>query len=119
MTNPTPQPFTGWLHEQRNGALHHDLSEALLEVVAAVEDTGKAGTLTLTIKVEPATKGQGGVVAITDDVKTKLPQLDRGAAIWFVTSDHELSRNDPRQLALPLREVPRPDTDDLKDASDA
>jgi hypothetical protein len=48
------RPFTGFLQEQRRGALHQELSEILAETVAAVTEHGKPGTVTLTLKIKPA-----------------------------------------------------------------
>ena len=47
------KPFAAFLQEQRRGGLHGELSESLQELVRAVEEHRKAGTLTLTVKVAP------------------------------------------------------------------
>lgn len=98
------KPFAAFVQEQRNGGLHGELSDALAEVVAAVDEHRKAGTLVLTVKVTPNNDGQ--TVTVTDKIKVTLPEGDRGAAIFFVDADGNLSRRNPRQIELPLREVP-------------
>lgn len=114
------RPFADWMAEQRNGALHNDLSQSLNDLVDAVNCVGKGGTLTLTVRVNPASKHGEGSVLVSDDVKVKLPQ-ERGEALYFVDSDANLTRQNPAQPSLPLREVPRPQsTTEPKDlASDA
>lgn len=101
------RPFADWMAEQRNGALHNDLSQGLNDLVDAVNCVGKGGTLTLVVKVQPASKHGEGSVLVADDVKVKLPQ-ERGEALYFVDADANLTRQNPAQPSLPLREVPRP-----------
>jgi len=82
-----------------NGAAVAELSDALEKVVAAVRQTGKSGTITLTLK------GTSNVLLIESQVKTKLPEPERGMTIFYATEDNKLVRNDPRQQMLPLRVV--------------
>ncbi|MCW5981970.1 MAG: hypothetical protein KIT09_28050 [Bryobacteraceae bacterium] len=89
----------------QNGTTAAELSEALRNVVAAVRETGKAGALTLTLKVVPASKGAADVLMIEAAVKAKLPERDRGRTVFYATEDNRLVRNDPKQQTLPLRVV--------------
>jgi hypothetical protein len=107
------RPFAEWLHEQRQGLLAVELGEALNELVEAVQLHGKAGALTLVIAIKPAGKG-GHTVVVSDDVKVKLPAGERGDSIFFVDGEMNLSRHDPHQQTLPLREVDR-DTGTVRD----
>jgi hypothetical protein len=88
-----------------NGATVAELSDALEKVVAAVRAAGKSGSITLTLKVAPASKGNTEVLMIESQVRTKLPEPDRGMTIFYATEDNRLVRNDPRQQMLPLRVV--------------
>src|SRR5579884_1972977 len=88
-----------------NGAAVQELSDALKKVVAAVRDTGKSGSVTLTLKVAPASKGSADVLLVESQVKTKLPEPERGMTIFYATDDNLLVRNDPKQQMLPLRVV--------------
>lgn len=107
-TDHDVRPFAAFLHEQRNGALHADLSDGLNELLAAVREHGKPGSLTLTIKVKPASSGAADTVIVADDLKIKAPEGDRGASIFFLTDHNNLSRTDPRQQSFELREAPAP-----------
>lgn len=99
------KPFAAVIQEQRNGGLHSELSHELAALVSAVQETQKPGTLTLTMKVAP--NKDGVTMTVTDKVVAKIPENDRGAAIFFVQGDGNLVRRDPRQLEMPLREVTR------------
>lgn len=105
-TTTTPaglRPFNQWLLEQRGGSLHGELTETLAEVVAAAVKHEKAGSLTVKINVKPE---EGGIVIVTDEVKAKVPEA-RGAALFHTDKRGNLSRENPNQIAMPLREVPR------------
>ena len=67
--------------------------------------TGKSGSITLTIKVAPASKNATDVLMVESQVKTKLPEPERGMTIFYATEDNRLVRNDPKQQMLPLRVV--------------
>lgn len=99
------RPFTDLLTALRFGELHEELTDKLNELVTTCTDTGKAGTLTLTLKLKPS---KGGAIEISDDVKTKLPSFEHASTLMFPTPEGNLQREDPRQLKLEgLREVPR------------
>ena len=49
--NPTIRPFAEVLSELGEGTTHAELSEAFWELLCRVQETGKAGTLTLVIGV--------------------------------------------------------------------
>lgn len=99
------KPFAAFLAEQRQGALLAELTDSLAEVALAATEVGKAGEVTLTVKVRP---GRAGTLEITDSVKAKLPEADRPAALWWADDDGTLSDRDPRQPRLPgtVTEVP-------------
>ena len=93
-----------FLREHRNGVTHDELSDKLQELVAAVTEEGKSGTLTLTINVKPLGKNDG--LEVGADVKIKPPKPTVGVSIFFASPDNNLVRQDPRQTAMELREVP-------------
>ena len=97
--------FPETILQMNNGATVTELSEALEHVVAAVRAAGKSGSLTLTIKVAPASKKSTDVLMVESQVKTKLPEPDRGMTIFYATDDNRLVRSDPKQQMLPLRVV--------------
>ena len=98
------RPFQDLLREHRGGLTHDELSDALHDLVAAVTDEGKAGSLTVTFKVKPMGKGEG--LEVSADIKCKPPVKTPGVSIFFATPENALVREDPRQKNLDLREVP-------------
>lgn len=105
-TEPHARPFVDFLAQQ--GRAHDELTEGLHKVIAAVEETGKAGSVTLVIKVDPDKKA-AGIFRISDNVTVKAPEHDRGARIFFKDKTGNLSRSDPNQPELEgLRDVSAP-----------
>lgn len=96
--------FGSWVAEQRQGALHAELSEKLAELTAACMEHRKKGSLTLKVTVEP--QKDKVTLFVSDEVSVKAPVADRPSALYFADDRGNLSRNDPRQLEIPLREVP-------------
>lgn len=106
------KPFAAWLQEHRSGGLHQELSEALAEVARAVSLHDKTGTVTVQIKLAP---NGANTVIVTDEIKTKVPEAARPASLFFTDAGGNLSRRDPRQPELPLRQVPP--MDDAEEAA--
>ena len=105
---PRIRPFVDFLREHGRGRTQDELSEALHTLIARVKDTGKKGSLSLTIVVEPMKKDER-LLVVGDKIAIKLPEHDRPSAVWFVGKDGNLQRDDPDQLAFEsLREVPPP-----------
>lgn len=106
MTEEFARPFADFLREQ--GRAHDELTDGLHKLIAAVEDTGKAGSLTLTVKVE-RDKEIAGTYRIGDNVKVSLPQHDRPRRIYYRDKAGNLSRSDPNQLEFEgLKDVSAP-----------
>lgn len=91
--------FLTTMQRHRGGKDLADVSLRLSEAVAAVATTGKPGSVTLTIKVKPAKRGQSAVVVETE-LKAKVPSLEPEASFWFATPDGSLQKEDPRQMAM-------------------
>lgn len=102
------RPFADWLLEQSHGRTHTELGEGLRDLVAKCLETGKAGTLSLTIKVKPmdANDDQSPLV-VSDEIRIKLPEHDRKASIFYKDKTGNLGKTDPNQLSFDsLRTVP-------------
>lgn len=108
--------FSVILQDLRDGRTHAELSEQFAKLVKEVEQAGKAGTLTLVIKVSPASRAQPvDKIIVSPTVALKPPKPDAGEDFFWLTDDSELSRNHPRQSDLPLREATAINTTDIKE----
>jgi hypothetical protein len=106
-TPPPIRPFADFLREQGKGHSHEELSEGLRDLVGRVKDTGKKGSITYVVTVEP-TKGTDALT-VSDEIKLRFPEHDRDASLFFSDANGNLTRSDPNQLTFEsLREVPPP-----------
>lgn len=107
-----PRDFASILLELSNGKTEPELSDTFATLIRRVKDTGKRGSLSLLIEVEPM-RGDETQILVKDSIKTKLPEHDRAASIFYLDRDDRPCRNDPRQASLfatlrPTPEPPRP-----------
>ena len=95
--------FQETIIQLNNGATVAECSDKLRDLVQKVRATAKGGSLTLTLKINPAAKGDVDVLMIESVVKVSAPEPDRRKNVFFSTEEGALSRNDPKQMDLPLR----------------
>lgn len=94
--------FIQTLLEMRNGGTATDCAQKLADVIQGVCETGKAGEMTLKIKVSAASFSRNGDVTeveLTHEAKAKVPEDSPGKTLFFATGNI-LSRVDPNQLAF-------------------
>ncbi|GBQ69752.1 hypothetical protein AA103196_2300 [Ameyamaea chiangmaiensis NBRC 103196] len=90
-----------------DGQLNDDLDQEVTDLVAILNDAaasrnGKAkGSITL--KVDFAL--DGGIITISTDYAVKKPKVARARSAFWATPDNKLSRRNPKQHELPLRDV--------------
>lgn len=101
--------FSHLLNEINEGSTHAALSADLADLLRTVQTTGRAGTLTVKLKVVPAVRNTSGGdidrVNITVDRTLALPKPETPTDFFYLTDDGETTRNHPRQQTLELREV--------------
>lgn len=88
--------FAVWITNHRKGAANAELSEAINEVIAACQATGKSGTVTLTLTFGPKGSDRFGV---TDTVKFKAP-TEREERTYWLDANGALTDRHPNQPAL-------------------
>lgn len=89
------------LSQIRGGAALIDANKELREVVMAVKSTGKKGSITLKIDIEPD-KTDDTVVTFQPDVTKKVPKKAYAKGLFYVSDNGDVSREDPRQQELEL-----------------
>jgi hypothetical protein len=93
------KPITHHLAKLQNGLFVDTCSDLFANVLRMVEETGKAGKLTITLDV----KKTNALVSINAKVTDKTPEPKADADMFYVTEDGDLSEKNPRQRELELR----------------
>ena len=97
--------FARALAEVSHGDLASQASEQLAQLVAAVGETAKKGTLTIVLEIKP--RGHdSGQVEVSGTVKTSIPVPDIAPSMFFV-HEGQLVRDNPRQMKLPFGDKPK------------
>ena len=98
------RPITDTLRHIGGGVFLDTASDQLAELVAAVDASGKSGSINLAITVKKATRG--GAMHITGKVKLTRPAPEPMEALLFATPEGNLLADDPHQQKLDLKSVP-------------
>lgn len=114
-TTAEPAEFAAFLVNHLGGRSHEQIGTEMHDLLAAVNEHGRKGSLTITVTVEPP-KGHvdGSPLAIAIESALKAPKAAAPPSIYFVDNDGNATRNDPRQTAaFELRDLPA--TTEIKD----
>ena len=87
--------------DARNGEMEPAMivaGERFVELLSAANAVGKAGTLTIKLKVVPLGEDESGCVDVSAQVDVKLPKLEQRTAMWI---DGKLLAP-PKQSAIPI-----------------
>lgn len=96
--------ITDILREIRKGRPVEEATYALADVVKAVDETGKPGSVTITLTIKPAKHG-GPEKTLICEVAAKKPRADIAPAIFFSDAEGDLFRIDPRQEEMSFTEA--------------
>lgn len=103
------KPFSLFLVDLNDGTTHAGLTGDFAQLLQEVQAHGRGGSMTLKIKVAPATKNSRGgdvdKVTITAERKLELPKPDQPNDFFWLTDTGEPTRQHPRQHALDLRDA--------------
>lgn len=97
---PVIRPFADTLQQIRNGALINEAAEKLHELLDAVEETGKGGSITVTLAVAPLSKGDTRVLTVGGVIAVKAPKTEPAKSVLYLHKGN-LQRDDPQKEALP------------------
>lgn len=92
------RPFSEYLIETNRGTTHAKLTAELHDLVAAVREHGRSGSLTLTIKVAPFAKGDDSQLTVTEEIAVKAPKPDPRPSIYFADRAGNLTTKDPSAM---------------------
>lgn len=98
--------FTELLQTIRDGDCEEDLDKAMAILVEGVRKTGKAGEITLKLKLNVS--GDDKMV-VSDDITLKEPKKTVAATLFFVAPGNALSKRHPYQKSLDELIDPRRD----------
>ena len=105
------RPITDTLRLLQGGTFLDTASEKLAEAVKSVDETGKAGKLTITIDI----KKTGAAVSLLAKVTNKAPEASPDPDMFWPTVEGNLSTDNPNQRKLQFGEVNKA-TGEIKDA---
>ena len=91
--------FTDILRDHRRGKLVERLTKDLARVVAAVDETGQKGSITLTLAISPA-KGDEGTYEIAPSIKLNIPEAPLPKGTMFADGSGSLVLEPPKGGAL-------------------
>jgi len=101
--------FQQTLQQIDGGNLADDLAEKLANLIGAVKERGKAGALSLGLKIKPL-DADADSVSVVATVKVTEPAKMERASIFFTTDANTLVRNNPAQTEMKLEPVEKVDT---------
>lgn len=106
--------FATFITEIDYGNVNAKFGEKLSKLIAAVNDTGRSGEMTVKIAV----KKEGTMAVVTASSTSKIPEHPLNGSMFFFGEGGSLHREDPRQLKLKNLEKPTLKTVDFP-AADA
>lgn len=95
------KPISETIRMFQGGDFNIKAGELFAAVLRGVEDTGKAGKLTITLDV----KQQNGAVSVLAKVTDKTPEALPDADLYWTTPDGNLTLRNPAQRELELKNV--------------
>lgn len=107
-------PYTDQLRGLRQGRVSDAATEKMAEVVNAVLETRKSGSITVTLKINPP-KGDDDALRIMPSISTKIPEKELPEALMFADADGGLHREPLNGGALFSAAERDSDRDDRRD----
>ncbi|SFC09149.1 hypothetical protein [Salipiger profundus] len=86
--------FLEFMQSFRRGELLREADDRMQEVLAAIQETGNSGEVTLKL---PFKVNKAGQIECVPQVTAKKPKRELGAGIYFLNDDARLTRRDPNQ----------------------
>lgn len=93
------RPFADTLRRIGRGKFADKLADDLQRLTTEVQETQRAGSLVIAIRIAPAAKGGALVIEGKSDIK--LPKTEPLDTLMWAGDDGELVDHDPRQTQIP------------------
>lgn len=87
------------IEAQRKGKCLIEAQACLQEMVKSVLDTGRKGSISIRLEIEPG--AEPGTVVLRDDVIPKVPKKSKTSSTFYADDSGALHREDPNQPELP------------------
>jgi len=91
---------TDILTQIRDGELMMDIADELTRVTEAVRETGKKGSVTIKLQIQPAAGGDATKVLVHGGCEAKPPKPSIAPSLFYTTERGALLRENPNQLKL-------------------
>ena len=96
------KPVTDVIRDLRGGLFVANATEELAALVERIQDSGKKGSLTITLELTPSGKGNR-IMHVKPKLTVKMPpKPDTDEAAIFYVERGQLLRDDPNQTKLDL-----------------
>lgn len=103
----TPSQVMCLLDTMEDGRFRETIEEAFADLIKGLrrhqQNAGGKAKGQITIKIDHLFDGKH--VVVKGEVATRLPKPVRGESFYYATRDNGLSRQDPAQMALPLKDA--------------
>lgn len=86
--------FLEFMQSFRRGELLREADDRMAEVLAAIQETGNGGEVTIKL---PFKVNKAGQIECVPQVSAKKPRREMGTGIFFLSDDARLTRRDPNQ----------------------
>lgn len=94
------------LTDLNRGRVVEEFSKEFTELVCSVRKHGRGGSLTLVMKITPASGSNADRVIVAAAVSSKAPGATAYEGIYFTTENGKVQRNDPDQTEMQFRPLP-------------
>lgn len=98
------RPITDTLRMLHGGLFIENISDLFAGVVRSVDETGKAGKLTITLDI----KKVGAAISVTAKATDKVPEKAPDSDLFYATVEGNLTVDNPAQRKLDLRMADAP-----------
>jgi hypothetical protein len=104
---PPARSFADLLRHIEGGRFLNEISDAMRDLIAEMEDRHADGAnkVKAKVKLEFSLTFDRGAYDLVPKFEVKLPEVPRARSIFYATPDNNLTPQNPKQMNLDLRRV--------------